>query len=96
MEAGALWLCLELDPRAGEPQVDDSHIALSVDEAEFDRMAQAIRASGTKLWKENQSEGASLYLLDPDGHKLEIHVGDLRTRLESCRARPYEGMVFEE
>jgi catechol 2,3-dioxygenase-like lactoylglutathione lyase family enzyme len=92
LEAGSLWLCLELDARAGSAQIDDSHVALSVDAAEFAVIAQTIRAEGTTLWKENRSEGDSLYFLDPDGHKLEIHVGDLRTRLESCRERPYEGM----
>jgi catechol 2,3-dioxygenase-like lactoylglutathione lyase family enzyme len=96
VEAGSLWLCLELDARAGAPQNDDSHMALSVDATEFALIAQAIRAEGATVWKENRSEGDSLYFLDPDGHKLEIHVGDLRTRLESCRTRPYDGMKFFE
>lgn len=94
LEAGALWLCLELDARAGAPQTEDSHVAFSVEATEFALMAQTLRAAGTTVWKENRSEGDSLYFLDPDGHKLEIHVGDLRTRLQSCRARPYDGMVF--
>ena len=97
LEAGSLWLCLELDAHAGAPQIDDSHVALSVAAAEFAVLAQAIRAGGTTLWKENRSEGDSLYFLDPDGHKLEIHVGDLRTRLRSCRVHPYDGQeLFDE
>jgi catechol 2,3-dioxygenase-like lactoylglutathione lyase family enzyme len=97
LEAGSLWICLELDTRAAAPQVDDSHMALSVDAAEFAGIARTIRASGATLWKENRSEGDSIYFLDPDGHKLEIHVGDLRSRLESCRDRPYQGMeLFDE
>jgi catechol 2,3-dioxygenase-like lactoylglutathione lyase family enzyme len=92
LEAGSLWLCLELDARERAPQSDDSHVALSVDAAEFAIIAQTIRSGGTTLWKENRSEGDSLYFLDPDGHKLEIHVGDLRTRLESCRECRYDGL----
>ena len=94
IEAGSVWLCLELDARAGSLQADDSHIAFSVDAAEFAEFAQAIRASGATIWKENRSEGESLYFQDPDGHKLEIHVGDLGTRLKSCHERPYDGMAF--
>lgn len=94
LQAGSLWLCLEIDPRAGSPAFDDSHVALSVDAADFDALAQTLCAGAASLWKENRSEGESLYVLDPDGHKLEIHVGDLQSRLASCRAMPYEGMTF--
>ena len=93
LELGTLWLCLELDARAVR-QVDDSHLAFSVDAWGFASLREAIGLSGARLWKENRSEGASLYFEDPDGHKLEIHVGDLRTRLTSCRDAPYEGMEF--
>jgi catechol 2,3-dioxygenase-like lactoylglutathione lyase family enzyme len=91
LEAGSLWLCLELDEGA-RPSVDDSHIAFTVDATEFAALAHGILGSGASIWKENRSEGASLYFCDPDGHKLEIHVGDLRSRLQACRDLPYEGM----
>ena len=42
----------------------------------------------------NHSEGRSLYVLDPDGHKLEIHVGTLADRLESLKRKPYAGLVW--
>ena len=97
LEAGTLWLCLELDERAGAAQTGDSHVAFSLSMSEFAALAEAIRASGATIWKENRSEGESLYFEDPDGHKLEIHVGDLRTRLLSCRDCPYDGMeLFDE
>lgn len=48
----------------------------------------------TTVWKDNKSEGQSFYFLDPDGHKLELHVGDLVSRLAQCREKPYSGMRF--
>ncbi|WP_159065009.1 hypothetical protein [Thaumasiovibrio subtropicus] len=40
----------------------------------------------------NRSEGQSLYLLDPDGHKLELHVGDLNSRLAHITEVSYPGL----
>ena len=40
----------------------------------------------------NTSEGASLYILDPDYNKLEIHCGNLKTRLKYITQRPYDDM----
>jgi len=36
------------------------------------------------------------YILDPDGHKLEIHVGCLETRVAECRWRPSSGSELVE
>ena len=44
-------------------------------------MADKIQNSGAHIFKENTSPGESLYFLDPDGHKFEIHVGDWKTRI---------------
>ena len=53
----------------------------------FPQVCDRIRASGAPIWKDNRSEGESLYFLDPDGHKLELHVGSLETRLAAMAAR---------
>ncbi len=46
-------------------------------------MADKIFALGIPLFKENTSPGDSLYFLDPDGHKLELHVGSWQNRIEA-------------
>jgi hypothetical protein len=45
-----------------------------------------------RIWKQDRSEGASTYFLDPDGHKLEIHVGSLQSRLQHYRETPSKGV----
>lgn len=87
LEAGALWLCLSVDARAGEVQrADYTHYAFDVGAEGFEALAARIR-SHARLWKKNASEGASLYFLDPDDHRLELHVGTLASRLEHYRSR---------
>jgi catechol 2,3-dioxygenase-like lactoylglutathione lyase family enzyme len=91
----ATWICLTLDDCVEtRPRLEYTHIAFSVTAADFSNAVSRIRGSGAIEWKPNASEGDSLYFLDPDGHKLELHVGDWRSRLEACRSRPYDDMVF--
>lgn len=40
--------------------------------ADFVAVVARIRAAGASEWKDNSSEGASLYFLDPNGHRLEV------------------------
>ncbi|MCW2255069.1 catechol 2,3-dioxygenase-like lactoylglutathione lyase family enzyme [Providencia alcalifaciens] len=75
-------------------ETDYTHYAFSVTEDNFSAMVEKLKQSGVKQWKDNRSEGHSFYFLDPDGHKLEIHVGSLIERLKSCQTAPYDGMVF--
>lgn len=93
--AGGDWICLSLDAhtRTG-PLPEYTHLAFTVADADFQERAAAIRHQQASLWRENTSEGASLYFLDPDGHKLEIHAGGLQSRLAAIRAHPYEGLVL--
>ncbi|MEN0036622.1 MAG: fosfomycin resistance glutathione transferase [Cellvibrio sp.] len=92
LSLGELWLCLSLD--AAKPSQDYSHIALSCDANNFDAIATRLRATKVIEWKQNTSEGDSLYFLDPDGHKLEIHCGNLQSRLESLKEKPYKGLMW--
>lgn len=99
LSCGEQWLCLSLDAQRHKiaPEKSDyTHYAFSVAEADFALMTERLAQVGVVVWKDNRSEGASYYFLDPDGHKLELHVGSLSQRLAACRERPYQGMVFYE
>ena len=91
--AGDLWFCLTLDEHTRSSPPEYSHIAFSVAGPLFDAAAARIRGSGAEIWQDNRSEGASLYFLDPDGHKLEIHTGDWRTRLAAMKEAPWDAEI---
>ncbi|AKG71844.1 TPA: fosfomycin resistance glutathione transferase [Serratia fonticola] len=92
---GELWLCLSLDDaRRDRTSSDYTHYAFSVAPVSFALIVERLRKSGVQEWKSNHSEGESCYFLDPDRHALEIHCGDLASRLAACREKPYQGMVF--
>ncbi len=89
---GDLWLCLSFDKVADKG--DYTHYAFTVSSEEIGAFLEKLRSAKIIEWKENRSEGESIYFLDPDGHRLEIHCGSLESRLQSCRENPYEGMIF--
>ncbi|WP_210643257.1 MULTISPECIES: VOC family protein [unclassified Pseudomonas] len=90
-----LWLCLSLDPlRKTEPAADYTHYAFSISAELFPVLVARLNAAQVTPWRDNRSEGDSFYFLDPDGHKLEVHVGDLASRLNACRQAPYAAMEF--
>ncbi|MCU7249648.1 fosfomycin resistance glutathione transferase [Pseudomonas koreensis] len=90
-----LWLCLSLDPqRREESAADYTHYAFSLSASDFPVFVQTLKTANVREWRDNRSEGASFYFLDPDGHQLEAHVGDLSSRLAACRLKPYTGMRF--
>ena len=93
--AGDLWVALVVDPCAREQALAEyTHIAFTVATEAFAGMLQRIRHAGARVWQENWTEGDSLYFLDPNGHKLEIHASDLATRLRTAQAHPWEGLEF--
>lgn len=95
LSLGDLWLCLSLDPqRSTTPVQDYTHYAFSIAPDQYDMFKERLRDHQVIEWRQNRSEGDSLYFLDPDGHQLELHVGDLESRLAACRLHPYEGMRF--
>jgi catechol 2,3-dioxygenase-like lactoylglutathione lyase family enzyme len=92
---GDLWLCLvhDVQVRTG-PLGEYTHIALSVAPEDFEAFSRKVAGGAHPKWKQNTSEGESIYLLDPDGHKLEVHAGSLASRLAALRKESYEGLVL--
>ncbi|BFM51232.1 hypothetical protein THO17_33950 [Marinomonas sp. THO17] len=88
---GDAWLCLSL----GEPNIDANdytHYAFDVSEQTLQALQK--RQAEFNVWQANQSEGGSIYIADPDGHKLEFHIGSLSSRLASLKQEPYKGLIW--
>lgn len=89
---GNCWLCLSLGE--AKPSQDYTHFAFTFDASSILAITQNAHFSKIKNWQKNTSEGDSLYIEDPDGHKLELHSGSLQTRLESLKKAPYDGLIW--
>lgn len=89
--AGDVWVVLIPDSSVRDRMLPEySHVAFSVCAEDFTVLDQQIRRSEAEIWQENRTEGDSLYFLDPNGHKLEIHATDLETRIESDKRNPQD------
>ncbi|PAR45899.1 hypothetical protein CGT94_18000 [Vibrio metoecus] len=89
---GDVWLCLSCDSPC--PKTDYTHIAFDICSENFELFSSRLISFDIEIWKQNISEGQSIYILDPDGHKLKIHVGSLNSRLETLKSKPYSGLVW--
>lgn len=86
--AGNLWFCIEEDSNVRSQALPEyTHIAFSVADDDFLAIEEKVNKSGAHIFKKNTSEGDSIYFQDPNGHKLEIHVGDWETRINHYRGR---------
>lgn len=91
--APKIWLCLSLDKAYRKELVADySHLAFSLTRTQFKKISQSDKLNQFKQWKENKSFGESLYILDPDGHQLELHTSTLSKRFEALTEKPYQGL----
>lgn len=81
------WFCLNVDPQR-IPSPCYTHYAFTVSKEDFKRRSEHLLKTGVKTFKENTSPGDSLYFLDPDGHKLEIHSSNWQERVQIKKETP--------
>jgi len=96
LEAGTLWLALVLDPQVRRgPLPEYSHIAFSVAASALPLLADKLADAGVTRWQEPDNAD-SFYFLDPDGHKLELHCGDIHCRLAARAALCEPGVAIND
>lgn len=82
---GDFWFCLNHDDnRILNPCY--THYAFNVSNEHFELLSHKIINNDVLIFKENTTPGKSLYFLDPDGHKLEIHVEDWQARIQAKKS----------
>lgn len=94
LSSGSLWLCLSAG--AVSVRTDYTHLAFTVEAEDIPAWRDRLVAAGVQQWKHNSSEGESIYILDPDAHRLELHAGNLDSRMRAVREVPYEGARFSD
>lgn len=94
LKAGTLWLALVVDKNLQPlPLPDYSHTAFSISPTALRFLVTKLKAAGVVCWQVADTN-ESFYFCDPDGHKLELHSGDLRRRLAARAALREPGVVI--
>jgi len=82
LKIAGIWIAI----MEGEPvEKSYNHVAFQVSEEELPEFEAKVRSFGLAILsgrKRESAEGQSLYFYDYDNHLLELHTGDLKTRLE--------------
>jgi catechol 2,3-dioxygenase-like lactoylglutathione lyase family enzyme len=78
---GTIWIALQEEKEINHSNALYTHIALNVKKRDYKKIVLKLKKLKVKEWKENNTEGESLYFLDPSGNKFEIHYSKLRNRI---------------
>ncbi|MGG5254666.1 FosM family fosfomycin resistance protein [Neobacillus sp. SM06] len=95
-----IWLGLNVEKDISRNEINQSytHIAFSIEEAEFNKIYEKLRELNVNILKGRsraKKDKKSIYFTDPDGHKFEFHTGTLQDRLDYYKQEKTHMGFFE-